>query len=194
MIESERQRQVSLVMVTKLEATLATLLTHGDLLAIAERDGLASQVSDVAARLADYEATRAPRLRRVYVAGPFRAASGWSVEQNVRRAEAVGLEVAEEGAVAVVPHAMYRHFNGVLPDEYWLEATLDLLRACHGVLLVDGWERSVGARGELEEARRLGLALHVHWDASPRSWLDADGVSRTRDAFVKWLGGARWTP
>ena len=96
-------------------------------------------------------------MRRVYIAGPFRASSAWLVECNVREAEALSFQVAMLGAVPVCPHSMYRFFDRTLPDQFWLEATLELLRACSAVVFTDRWEASQGARGEEAEARRLGL-------------------------------------
>lgn len=36
-------------------------------------------------------------MRIIYVAGPFRGSNAWEIEQNIRRAEAVGLAVAKVG-------------------------------------------------------------------------------------------------
>jgi hypothetical protein len=117
-------------------------------------------------------------MRRVYIAGPFRGVSAWLVECNVREAEALALRVAQLGAVPVCPHAMYRFYDRTLPDQFWLEATLDLLRVCHAIVLTKRWEESSGARAEEAEARRLGL---------PRFFEDADGLPR----LAAWVREAR---
>jgi len=98
-------------------------------------------------------------MKVVYVAGPFRAATAWEIEQNVRAAEVVALRVWRAGAVALCPHANSRHYHGDAADELFIEGTLELLRRCDAILLVEGWERSTGARGERVEAERLGLPV-----------------------------------
>lgn len=91
-------------------------------------------------------------MKHVYVAGPYRGPNRWVVHQNIQLAEALGMQVACLGAVPVIPHTMYSAFDGTITNEFWLEATLELLRRCDALLLVPGWERSVGAKGEKIEA------------------------------------------
>lgn len=97
----------------------------------------------------------------VYLAGPFRAQTPWQVEQHVREAESAALFVAQLGAVPVCVHSMYRFFDRAagLSDGYWLAATLEQMRRCDAVLKVKNWRESLGALGEIEEAKRLGLPI-----------------------------------
>jgi hypothetical protein len=90
----------------------------------------------------------------VYIAGPFRAETAWEIEENIRKAERVALEVAEHGGVPVCPHTMYRFFHGTLSDETWLNVTMNLLTVCHAVISIDerGW--SEGTNAELREAAK----------------------------------------
>ncbi len=99
----------------------------------------------------------------VYIAGPFRAATPWGVESNVRIAEIVALEIAKLGHIPVCVHSMYRHFDKSLPDEFWLEATIEILRACDAICMVGDWKKSVGAQAELDEAKRLEKLWFHHW-------------------------------
>ena len=98
-------------------------------------------------------------MKRVYIAGPFRGPDAWAVECNIREAEALGFRVASMGAVPVIPHAMFRFFDRTLTDQFWIDATLELLRACDTIVLTPRWEMSAGARGELNEARTRGLPV-----------------------------------
>jgi len=95
-------------------------------------------------------------MRAVYVAGAFRAKDGWGVHQNVQRALAVGYQVAELGHCPVIPHSMSQAFDRTLTDDYWLEATMEMLRRCDAIVMVAGWEQSQGAQAERAEALRLG--------------------------------------
>ena len=98
----------------------------------------------------------------IYIAGPFRAPTPWQIELNVRRAEEVALLVAKAGGVPLCPHLIGRHFHGEplgTPDDgqWWVEATLELLRRCDGAIFIDGWEASMGSIGEWNEAARMKL-------------------------------------
>lgn len=109
----------------------------------------------------------------IYIAGPYRAPTPWQVEQNIRAAEALALEVWRAGLTPLCPHTMTRHMDGAITDEAALAGTLELMRRCDAVLLVPGWERSTGtqvrrahdlaataftARDNLQDAVRAALA------------------------------------
>lgn len=95
----------------------------------------------------------------VYVAGPFRADSAWGIEQNIRRAENLALKVWEAGFPCVCPHTNTRFFQGALPDETWLAGDLAILKRQDAILMCEGWEKSSGAKIELEWAREYHLPI-----------------------------------
>ena len=97
-------------------------------------------------------------MRVVYIAGKFRGATPWQVQQNVCAAEEAALAVWRMGLFALCPHKNTEHFDKELADVF-IEGTKEMLRRCDAVLLVPGWTASVGALGELTEARRLGLPV-----------------------------------
>jgi len=111
----------------------------------------------------------------VYIAGPFRAANQWEQEANIRRAEAMALEVWRLGAVALCPHLNTRYFSGALPDEVWLDGDLELLRRCDAILMVHGWENSAGAMAEKAFARENNIPI----------------LNGTFDGQVSW-GSIQW--
>jgi len=109
-------------------------------------------------------------IKLVYLAGPYRADTRWDEESNVRRAEEVAYLVAQTGAFPVTPHANTRpYFADAQPPEFWLAATLELMRRCDIVVMLPGWSRSEGAKAERVEAMLLGkmvfddLATFCRW-------------------------------
>jgi nucleoside 2-deoxyribosyltransferase len=112
-------------------------------------------------------------MKVIYVAGPFRAATRWEVEQNVRRAEELALRVWQLGAVGLCVHSMCRFFEGEAPDETWLDGDLEVLRRCDAVIVARNWSRSTGTRAELEIAH--GLNKPIFYDLDKLTlWLESE--------------------
>lgn len=126
----------------------------------------------------------------VYIAGPYRGDTAWQVEQNIRKAEQWGYFLAKRyKIIPLIPHTMYRFFNGELTDEFWLEGTLELLRRCDAAWFCEGWRTSEGSVGEYQEAKRLGIPtyptepLGEYPDDEDAGWMSTENMSR----FVAWL-------
>lgn len=101
--------------------------------------------------------TKGPAI--VYVAGRFRGPTNWDVQQNVRRAEVLSLEVARLGAMPLCPHKNTQHFDGLLTPEFWIEGTKELLRRSDAVIVLPDSDDSVGTKGEIMEANHLGIPV-----------------------------------
>ena len=114
----------------------------------------------------------------VYVAGPFSASNREGVEANIRAAERWGLEVARHGGMPVIPHAntSMPAFEEVQPYQFWIRGTLALLRACDAVLMIPGWKKSSGARGECADARFRGMRV-----------FDGDDVEALYEWIEEWM-------
>lgn len=98
-------------------------------------------------------------MKVVYVAGPFRGRCHWDVEENIRRAERLALEVWRSGAACLCPHANTRYFDGAAEDRVWLEGDLEMLGRCDAVVMTTDWERSNGARAERRYAESRGIPV-----------------------------------
>jgi Domain of unknown function (DUF4406) len=96
----------------------------------------------------------------VYVAGSFRAADAWSVARNVARAElAMWHLICTYGVAVLCPHTMSQNFDGTMTHEYWINATLEMMRRCDAVYVLRDYGASVGTLGEIKEARKLGIPV-----------------------------------
>jgi hypothetical protein len=98
-------------------------------------------------------------VKLIYIAGPYRSKTTWGIAQNIHRARQVGAAVACLGAYPVIPHSNTAHMDGVADDSLWLAGTLELMRRCDGVVMVDGWRDSVGATTERTEAFKQSIPV-----------------------------------
>lgn len=103
-------------------------------------------------------------MKVIYIAGPFRGKNHWEIEQNIRRAECLALEVWRLGAAVICPHTNTRFFDGAADDSVWLSGDFELLRRCDAVLLTPDWIKSTGARAEAEYADlcRIPVFYELH--------------------------------
>jgi len=89
-----------------------------------------------------------------FVAGPFRGATAWEVEQNIRTAEEVAYRLWQfEGVAVFCPHTNTRYFDQAIPDEKVLPALRDMIMRCDFVFVTPNWEKSEGARLEVDHAK-----------------------------------------
>lgn len=96
-------------------------------------------------------------MKLVYIAGPFRGPNSWEIEQNIRAAESLALEVWRMGAAVICPHANTRFFQGAADDDVWLKGDLEILSRCDVILMTEDWRRSTGATEEHDFAVERGI-------------------------------------
>ena len=112
-------------------------------------------------------------MKLVYIAGPYRNDDRWEEEQNVRRAEAIAIEIAKLGAMPICPHSNTRpYFCSVRDNQFWYDGTMALLRKCDALVTVDGWTKSIGAKREMDEARKMGIPVFVNEMDTLKNWID----------------------
>lgn len=100
-------------------------------------------------------------MRVVYVAGPYRDDGANGVWENIMRARAAARECWKRGWAAICPHASSIFMDGPdMPDRTFLDGDLEILRRSDAVLMIDGWERSEGARGEYALAVEMGKDVY----------------------------------
>lgn len=111
------------------------------------------------------------RMPIVYVAGPYRGLNHAAIELNIQSATAVGLEAIRKGWSPIIPHKNTGHLDQLvnLPDQFWLDATMELMLRCDAVVLCPGHDRSVGTAEEVRRARARGIPIYATVDVLPRA-------------------------
>jgi hypothetical protein len=118
-------------------------------------------------------------MKVLYVSGPYSATNAWTREANIRKAEATALVAWTMGCAAICPHTLARFYHGTLPEAMWLAGDLAILDKCDGVLMVEGWESSVGSKAEHAYAKDQGIPIFTSLTAVER-WLKAHDQSSAR--------------
>lgn len=100
------------------------------------------------------------RARMAFVSGPFRHDNPAQMAAHVLTAQAAGLALAKRGWCPYVPHAAIGFAYGQI-DETTADAINDAFLTCaDAIVLLPGWGQSVGARRELDLARKWGLMVY----------------------------------
>lgn len=100
-------------------------------------------------------------MKLLYVAGPYRSRHRGmrGVHENIERAASIALELWVAGAAVICPHKNTAFFDGAAEDSVWLTGDLEMLRRCDAVVMVPGWEQSVGAVEERRVAEDAGIPV-----------------------------------
>ena len=108
----------------------------------------------------------------VYVAGLYRGKSrwrlvrAWEIFRNIVRARECALRWWTKGHAVICPHSNTAFMDGLADDSVWLTGDLELMRGCGIIVMLDGWDRSLGAIGEhqfaLEEVVAKQSAIIVY--------------------------------
>jgi hypothetical protein len=96
-------------------------------------------------------------MKLVFISGPYRAKTGYLRQLNIDEARKHSIHLWQMGFACICPHMNTANFDGLAPDEVWLEGDIEMLRRCDMIYLLPNWEQSEGTRAEWAEAQRLGI-------------------------------------
>ena len=110
-----------------------------------------------------------PKL--AYVAGPYRATTEYGIWQNIEAARAVTVQIlqGDTGFFPLTPHLNTSFLGGLVDDAVLLAGDLEIIRACHAVVMMKRWRDSSGATAEHAFAQELGKLIVYEADDD---WLE----------------------
>jgi len=98
---------------------------------------------------------------RVYISGKFSSPDPKVREKNIRLADKYALKIWKMGFDVFCPHTMTQNWVGKV--NYWemIISDLNWLAVCDILFLLPGWQRSRGARIEVQVAKDLGIPIYT---------------------------------
>lgn len=98
-------------------------------------------------------------MKVIFVSGPYRGQDWVEVDNHIRRAREAAVKLWRDGWAVICPHSNTSHFDGLCPDEVWLEGDLEILKRCDAIYMLKDWRASKGAKAELDLASKNGLEI-----------------------------------
>jgi len=104
-------------------------------------------------------------MRIAYIVGPYRAETYQRRQENIAKAAIVAKEFWKRDFAVICPHMNSANFDGLIPDDSFLQGGLDFLLHLNPGTLKDvvvampGWMSSQGSRAELQMAKDLRLEI-----------------------------------
>lgn len=109
-------------------------------------------------------------MKIIFIAGPyFGDGTREAIERNIREAEKYQIALANKQIGFFCAHNHTEHFQvkAASPEEFYYKLDLELLsRSADAVLAVPGWEKSTGAKREVEWAKENSLPVFYPKDPS----------------------------
>ncbi len=111
-------------------------------------------------------------MKLIYVAGKYTADSYSAIDDNIKKAAALSIQLFQKGWNVFTPHkntAHYEIYEGITDLNYrtWINTTLDILKRCDAIIMLDGWEDSKGSVNERAFALDNGIAVYYQEDSIP---------------------------
>jgi hypothetical protein len=98
----------------------------------------------------------------IYTAGPYSQTAGvGTVEENIQKAKEVAVELWNMGYTVLCPHLNTAGFETLttLSNKDFVDRDLEMVEVCDAIVMMPGWESSLGAVRELEHARQNDLVV-----------------------------------
>jgi nucleoside 2-deoxyribosyltransferase len=101
-------------------------------------------------------------LKRIYVAGPYSATDIIQSLENITRGQRVATVLLLNGYTPFCPFLDYQLFLQLRHGEHITKQqirdySLEWLKLCDAMVVLDGWENSDGTKREIEFAQKNGI-------------------------------------
>lgn len=98
-------------------------------------------------------------MQVVYIAGPYTADNDVEIAFNIIKARDVAKKYWRLGYAVVCPHMNSSNFHTDIDPTIFLPAYLEILKRCDILILMENWNKSVGAIAEKACAEVNGIEI-----------------------------------
>ena len=107
------------------------------------------------------------KKKLIYTAGKYSGETYSEIDDNIRKAEHVAIQLWVKGWGVICPHKNTAHlgvFEAVANISYedWLEADLEMIRRCDAIFMLKDWRESNGAKREHALAIEIGIPIYYN--------------------------------
>jgi hypothetical protein len=100
-------------------------------------------------------------MKLAYVIGAYRSSTVYGVSRNIEAASALAAELWKAGFAVICPHKNSAFFDGLVSDNVFLSAGLEMLRRCDCAVLAPRWRDSGGSLCEIAECHRCKIPVYA---------------------------------
>lgn len=100
-------------------------------------------------------------MKQIYIAAPYFSKCPIERKLNVQAARYIGYKLAKKGFSPVMPTVNTDGFENSNTGEFWYEASLDLMKRCDAVYVLDGSDDSTGVAMECKAAHRCHIPVFI---------------------------------
>ena len=116
-------------------------------------------------------------MNTIYIAGSYRAPTKQGIIQNIQKASDASKTLSKMGWCVFTPHLNWGLFDGICPDDFWLECGLEILKRSDAIYMLKDWKKSLGAITEHQLARKLKLPIFYEGRGLPMLDKGIKGIS-----------------
>ena len=112
------------------------------------------------------------KMKIIFIAGPYTGDGSYeSIEKNIREAEKYQIALANNQIGFFCPHNHTEHFSSKkgaqAPEQFYYDLDFHYLTyVADAVLALPNWEKSWGAKKEIEWAKKKGMKIFYPKDLS----------------------------
>ena len=99
-------------------------------------------------------------MELLYIAAPYRAATTAQIQNNIYEASLMAQYYWLQGYAVICPHLNSANFDGLVPDEQFLKATMMMFATCKHIALHPRWPSSQGCIDEACYAYDHNITQH----------------------------------
>jgi hypothetical protein len=101
----------------------------------------------------------------LYIAGCYAPKDGRTVDDHIELAKEASIAIWKTGNYALCPHMNTAHLDDEIDNpELFYAGTMEVLRRCDGIVMLENWEESQGAIAELAYAQDAGMPIWCYPD------------------------------